>query len=587
MKLFVAAMGASSYIFAQARPSEQIADWIGAHVDLLAFLGGAPKFVVCDNLKAAVTNPDRYEPGLNRSYLEFADHYGVAILPARPYKPRDKAKVEQSVLIAERWILARLRNRRFFSAADLNVAIAEHVGDINVRVMKGYDASRVELFTAIDKPALKALPDEPYAFAVWKRCRVAPDYHVEVDGHWYSAPFRLIRELVDVRVADKTVEIFHKGQRVASQPRAPNRRGHTTIAEHMPSAHRRHAAWTPARDHRLRREDRALDRRPVRGDHDRPPSSGAGLSHLPGHPRSDANLWRRALDAACRRGVSIKARSVASIRSILKNGLDRAFLDEDGAFGPRARPSRATSAAAATSTDQKGYAMLAHPTHERLIALGLPGMAKAFEDQRRSPDIAALSFEERIGLMVDREAAERDTKRLATRLKFAALRQNAVVEDVDLRTPRGIDRALFQKLVAGDWIDRAEGLLITGPTGVGKSWIACALGHKACRDGRSVLYHRVPRLFEALALARGDGRYGRMLKALARVELLILDDWGLSVLTEPEQRDVLEILEDRHQRGPRSSPARFRSSNGARSSATPPSPTPSSTASSTTPTGSR
>ena len=174
MKLFVA----SSYIFAQARPSEQIADWIGAHVDLLAFLGGAPKFVVCDNLKAAVTNPDRYEPGLNRSYLEFADHYGVAILPARPYKPRDKAKVEQSVLIAERWILARLRNRRFFSAADLNVAIAD-------------DASRVELFTAIDKPALKALPDEPYAFAVWKRCRVAPDYHVEVDGHWYSTPFRL------------------------------------------------------------------------------------------------------------------------------------------------------------------------------------------------------------------------------------------------------------------------------------------------------------------------------------------------------------------------------------------------------------
>ena len=150
--------------------------------------------------------------------------------------------------------------------------------------------------------------------------------------------------------------------------------------------------------------------------------------------------------------------------------------------------------------------------------------------------------------MVDREAAERDTKRLATRLKFAALRQNAVVEDVDLRTPRGIDRALFQKLVAGDWIDRAEGLLITGPTGVGKSWIACALGHKACRDGRERPLPSAPRLFEALALARGDGRYGRMLKALARVQLLILDDWGLSVLTEPEQRDVLEILEDRHQR---------------------------------------
>ena len=192
--------------------------------------------------------------------------------------------------------------------------------------------------------------------------------------------------------------------------------------------------------------------------------------------------------------------------------------------------------------------MLAHPTYERLLALGLTGMAKALEDQRRSPDIAALSFEERLGLMVDREAAERDTKRLATRLKFAALRQNAVVEDVDLRAPRGIDRVLFQKLAAGDWINRAEGLLVTGPTGVGKSWIACALGHKACRDGKSVLYHRVPRLFEALALARGDGRHARLLKSLARVQLLILDDWGLAKFTDAEQRDLLEILEDRHQR---------------------------------------
>ena len=192
--------------------------------------------------------------------------------------------------------------------------------------------------------------------------------------------------------------------------------------------------------------------------------------------------------------------------------------------------------------------MLTHPTHEHLIALGLTGMAKALEEQRRSPDLDALSFEERLGLLVDREAAERDSKRLTARLKFAALRQNACVEDVDWRTPRGMDRAVFARLVAGDWIDRAENLLITGATGLGKSWIACALGHKACRDNRSVLYHRVPRLFEALALARGDGRYGRLLKTLGRVQLLILDDWGLSVLTPAERRDLLEILDDRHGR---------------------------------------
>src|SRR3954470_504431 len=193
--------------------------------------------------------------------------------------------------------------------------------------------------------------------------------------------------------------------------------------------------------------------------------------------------------------------------------------------------------------------MLPHPTHDRLIALGLVGMAKAFEEQRAQPAVAALTFEERLGLLVDREAVERESKRLLTRLKFANLRQNATIEDLNTKAARGLDKALFAKLATGEWIERRQDLLVTGKTGTGKSWLACALGQKACRDDRSVLYHRVPRLLDALALARGDGRYARLLKSLARVELLILDDWGLAPLTSQQGRDLLDIVEDRHNRG--------------------------------------
>jgi transposase len=328
-KLFVACMGASSLVFAEARASEGLADWLGAHVSLFAALGGVPKFVVCDNLKAAVTNPDRYDPGLNRSYLEMAEYYGIAILPARPGKPRDKAKVEQSVLLVERWILARLRHARFFSLADLNAAVKVLTTELNARLMRGFGASRAELFASLDAPALQPLRAPPYAFARWRRCRVGPDYHVEADGHWYSVPFGLIRQLLDVRIGEATLEVFHKGERVASHARVPNRRGHTTIPEHMPSAHRRHAQWTPVR---LLEEaskigpsamglcDAVMTARPHPEQGFRTCLGILGLARSYGAVR---------LEAACARGLSIRARSVGSIRSILQNGLDRAFLDEE------------------------------------------------------------------------------------------------------------------------------------------------------------------------------------------------------------------------------------------------------------------
>jgi DNA replication protein DnaC len=192
--------------------------------------------------------------------------------------------------------------------------------------------------------------------------------------------------------------------------------------------------------------------------------------------------------------------------------------------------------------------LLTHPTLDQLNQLGLSGMAQAFTELEAAGDAATLSHADWLGLLLDREITLRRDKRLAARLRYARLRQHAVIEDVDYRAPRGLDRALFQKLAGGEWIDAHHNLILCGPTGVGKSWLACALGHKACRDNRSVLYHRVPKLFADLALARGDGRYARILRALAAAQLLILDDWGLEPLDAGARHDLYEILEERYGR---------------------------------------
>ncbi len=192
--------------------------------------------------------------------------------------------------------------------------------------------------------------------------------------------------------------------------------------------------------------------------------------------------------------------------------------------------------------------MLNHPTLERLHALQLRGMARAFEEQMQMPDLGELSFAERLGLLVDREAADRESRRLARRLKEAKLRLEAAVEDLDFRIPRGLDKRLVLSLASCGWIDQRLNVLITGPTGVGKSYLACALAHKACRDGYTVLYHRLSRLLGELALARGDGRYPQLLARLGKARLLVLDDWGLEPLTDTHRRDLLEILEDRYDR---------------------------------------
>jgi transposase len=335
--IFVAVLGASNYTYTEARWSEALPEWIGAHVNAFNAIAGVAGAVVCDNLKAGVTATCRYEPGINRTYQDLATHYGTAILPTRPRKPRDKAKVEVGVLIVERYVLARLRNRRFFSLFELNAAIREIVVDLNTRIMRKLGVSRRELLETIERSALKELPSEPYQYAEWKKCRVAPDYHVEVERHYYSVPSRLIREQVEARITDRTIEIFHKGSRIASHPRSNVRHRHTTVREHMPSSHRRYAEWTPARMMREARKIGPATIALVQAIMKAKPHPEQGFRACLGILRLARGYGTARVEAACRRGNDIGATTYGSIASILKNGLDKAYAREPTPEAPPIR----------------------------------------------------------------------------------------------------------------------------------------------------------------------------------------------------------------------------------------------------------
>ncbi len=327
VELFVAVLGASNYTYAEATRTQQVPDWIASHQRAFQFMGGVTTAVVCDQLKSGVVVPCRYEPGLQKTYDEFAKHAGTVILPARPAKPRDKAKIEAGVLVAERWILARLRHERFFSLAALNARIAELLADLNARPMRLYRASRRELFERLDQPALRSLPAEPFIYGEWKiDARVNIDYHIELDGHYYSLPYPLVHELVDARLTATTVEIFHRGQRVAAHLRSAVRGTHTTDPAHMPKAHQRHLEWTPARIITWARtigpETAALVEA-ILADRPHPEQGYRSCLGILRLAKRDGDAR---LEAACARAVAVGARSYRHVDSILKHGLDRLAL---------------------------------------------------------------------------------------------------------------------------------------------------------------------------------------------------------------------------------------------------------------------
>src|SRR5215471_14762287 len=244
---FVAVLGASNYTYAEATWSQGLEDWLGAHVRTFEFLGAVPKLVIPDNARTGVSRACRYEPDLNPAYQEMARHYGVGVLPTRPYKPRDKAKVESGVLVVERWIVAALRHRKFFSLTELNQAIRELLTKLNQRPFRKRPGCRASLFQELDRPALGPLPRERYEFHEWSKARVNIDYHVEFNHHYYSVPYRLNGQEVEIRATLTTVEIFHRGERVASHSRSHQAYQATTVAAHRPKSHQQYLAWPPSR----------------------------------------------------------------------------------------------------------------------------------------------------------------------------------------------------------------------------------------------------------------------------------------------------------------------------------------------------
>lgn len=321
-QIFVAVLGASNYTYAEATWSQALPDWIGSHQRAFHFFGGVPEIVVPDNLKSGVTQAHRYEPDLNPTYQDLASHYGVAVLPARVRHPRDKAKVEAGVQLVERWILAALRGHTFFSLDELNEAISELLDRLNDRPFQKLEGSRRSLFETLERKALRPLPTNSYVYAEWKKARVHIDYHVEIEGHYYSVPYQHVKHQVDVRLTAMTVECFFKGRRIASHRRSLRKGHHTTVKEHMPPSHRHVAEWTPERMTRWAARTGEATAELVANVMASRTHPQQGYRTCLGILRLGDSYGPERLEAAARRALAIGATTYKSVASILQNGLD-------------------------------------------------------------------------------------------------------------------------------------------------------------------------------------------------------------------------------------------------------------------------
>jgi len=327
-EIFVAVLGASNYTYSEATRDQSMPNWIGSHTRAFEYFEGVPEVIVPDNLKSGVSKSCKYEPDINPTYHDMAVHYGAVVVPARVAKPRDKAKVETGVQVVERWILAALRNRTFFSLGELNEAIRELLIKLNERSFKKLEGSRKSWFEKLEKGALIPLPEVPYIYAEWKKAKANIDYHIDLNGHYYSVPYKLREEKFDVRYTNTTVEIFCNGERIASHLRDDTRGRHTTVKEHMPKSHREYLEWNPSRiinwagtmgesTAKLVKIILTIRKHPEQGYR-----SCMGILRL------EKRYSKDRLESACKRALAIRGYSYKSVESILKHGLDKEELPE-------------------------------------------------------------------------------------------------------------------------------------------------------------------------------------------------------------------------------------------------------------------
>lgn len=331
-RIFLAVLGASSYTYAEAVKSQELFSWISCHIHAFEFFSGATKLIVPDNLKTGITKPCRYEPDLNPTYLDMAEHYGCAVIPARVRRPRDKAKVEVGVQVAERWILARLRNHTFFTLAELNLEIAKLLEKLNARPFAKLEGCRKMLFLKLDKPALLSLPKERYEFARFKKASVNIDYHIEIERHYYSVPYQLAKKTVEARITKNSVEVLFKGKRVASHIRSHQVGGHTTALAHMPKSHRSYLEWTPKRLINWAKSigpNTAGLAEAIMGARKHPEQ---GFRSVMGILRLSKSYPKERLEAACSRALKAGALSYKSVSMMLKNNLENMPLETQGSL---------------------------------------------------------------------------------------------------------------------------------------------------------------------------------------------------------------------------------------------------------------